>query len=324
VVLEYVLSVCKVANNTFFTLGGLGIGRKDGLEDHQRALFSIVSDHVAANLSAQMLHNVADIHLYTGRANEILSKIDNAPSAFHSLLEVPNSEENINSLLNAANEQIRTARLEKILSKETYMKLNSYFSLLAKNGKRSKTDHEDSKKAIQCSPLELKQHIQAIMDIPESLKGYNCNFTDRDYSIMRLNFDVSWIYSTIEVIFQNIVNHAFNTSIGNPSVVIDIGFLDAESGTISPTRNNNNPFVIKISDNGVGCDIENISNRGGSYKPYFNGYYKYVLNSHGDILIESKRKKISFRPPTSCSKSAVNEGTSVSIIIQLKQDGNNK
>ena len=55
--LTYFVSTARVANNKRYTLGAMGIGLKAGneLSDNDKALYSILVNHLAANLSTQLI-----------------------------------------------------------------------------------------------------------------------------------------------------------------------------------------------------------------------------------------------------------------------------
>jgi hypothetical protein len=111
---------------------------------------------------------------------------------------------------------------------------------------------------------------------------------------------------------------------GKAEIKAEIFFLDeGNNKTIIPPTEGPSTLYCVIEDNGIGCDVDEIPGRGGGYGPFFVSNstglksYGHVLNAHGNILIESRGRKLSFLEPNIKSPSQFNaDGTRVTLMLE--------
>jgi hypothetical protein len=328
VILEYVLSVCKVLDHEMFTLGGLGVGSKprkrkqNGLDTQRRAVFSFLSDHVAANLSAQMFHDWFEMGRFAGKAHSIMSSIDSPGKPFHQLLEQKSANEPTAQYAQEALEAIENSRLDRVLSATTLDAVKKYFLELKDGFKETRQNFHSTKKKVETSPREL---WQALKSLAEGMEIPNVAFVwcDQPTSIARLHIDVEWVALTFKTALQNLTaDKAFDPTrgfAGSAMARIEIGFSTPGSNALQeliPQNAASASLRIVLHDNGVGCDVATMSSGGTrGFGRWLNREFTHVLNSHGDVWIESRGRKLSFRNQQDITDSEIKEGTRFTIVI---------
>ena len=335
--LDYVLSVCNVSSNEFNTLGGLAVGSKRNapLSLAERALFSMISDHVSANLSAQMVHDLFAVQFMKGRAKHVLKKFAKN-SAFKTLTHTNQPGENTKELAERALVAFNREKVGKILSSDTTKLIKNYLFRLKQPGivgddyKLVRSGYERVKTGIEFSARDIWSYLSRKGDKYRS-DGIEFILSPdgNTLSTARLYGDHYWIQNVLDTALGNSSRESdrafdpgrFN---GKAEIKAEIFFLD-EGNNKSPTPPTEGPSTLYcvIEDNGIGCDVYEIPSRGGGYGPFFVSNsgglksYSHVLNAHGNILIESRGRKLSFLEPKIKSPSQFNaDGTKVTLMLE--------
>jgi hypothetical protein len=320
--LDYVLSVCNISPDELNTLGGLAVGSKRSapLTLAERALFSMVSDHISANLSAQMMHDLFAVEFMKGRAKYVVRKfVKNTP--FRNLTHGQIKKEWAVQALT----DFKKGNVAKVISAETTRKLTSYFEEVAKNGELRGEGQEEGRRRseqihhmIEFSAQDLWNYIYKKIDTYEDEEiKFVLRPEENNLPNDRLFGDYLWIQEVIELAWNNLITKAFSTPplAMEPQVKIIISFPDNRSKAAQ--RGKAAALHCIIEDNGIGCDVYEIPDHGGSYDAFFNRNmsdeqnYRTSLITHGNIIIESKKKKLDFLRPYEKLTSDFERGTRV-------------
>lgn len=331
--LDYVLSVCNVDRQTSNTLGGLAVGtkKKTPLTAGERALFSIISDHISANLAAQMAHQMFETQFWRGKANQILRRVAGDGTHFHTLLETVREGELPGQIAQQARETFNKENAVKVLSRKTASTITEYFSRLEQEDDEARQSFLKVKDVIYFEAPTLWEYLSkekanlesiGVTVIMEPCKG-------TELCSRRLFADYRWLRDVLKIPLGNLTkerNKAFCAESfddkANPVVKISVFFLDEnnvrkyqflpdEIGSIKSLN-------CVIEDNGIGCDVLHIPTRGGGYEELFREDYRNVLNAHGKITIESREKALDFFSPNKGFSSEFKDGTRVSFTLNLQ------
>lgn len=339
--LDYVLSVCNVyekkrQKEELFTLGGLAIGskRSSPLSIGERVLFSMVSDHISANLSAQMAHEMFNKQFLRGKANEVIKRFADTGKSFHDLIEMKRSGEKTAKLAVQALKDYWQYEINKVISVATEEEIKRYLRKLENSNKLEAQDYEKARSEftvvrniIMLSARELWKYLN---DEKERFEQDGIKFTldppENDLSSTRLYADYGWIQEVIKIALGNIAkldDKAFDPRVFNgqgreAEVVVSLSLLDEQGDRV---------LKCFIKDNGIGCDVHDIPVRKGGYKLFFetssneDQRYRDVLNAHGNLTIESREKKLDFlRPDKKLSSKFKDAGTLVTLTLNWVPD----
>lgn len=347
--LDYVLSVCNVSGDESFTLGGLAVGskRSSRLSSDERGIFSIVSDHISANLSAQMAHDLFTRQFLKGKAPYVLHKFANHKS-FRTLTHPKVGTEQTADLAQTAYNAYRRYDVRKVLSSSTADKVTNYLYKLRKPTQEREKDYEgirngyeEIKTAIRLSAKDLWEYLDSKR---EGFKQNGIDFTllptdpyESDLSNTCMYADYDWIQKVLEIALNNSCrekNKAFDPDRfdSKAEIKVKIFFLDSQK-TERLTTPEKGPSVLHcvIQDNGIGCNVYEIPARGSSYGLFFDGAqsdsqrYREVLNAHGNLTIASRGWKLDFLRPnekiSSDIEDSAGEGTQVTLMLNVVSYG---
>ena len=347
--LDYILSVCNVSGKENFTLGGLAIGSKRStpLSSSERALFSIVSDHISANLSAQMAHDLFTKQFLKGKAPYVLLKFTNQ-QAFRTLTHLKTDNEQTSQLAQAAYDGYLGYDVRKVLSGATADKVTGYLNKLRKPSEIDAAEYEnvrrgyeEIKNALRFSARELWEHLDSLGatfrqdGIQFVLEPVDPN--ESNLSNASIYADYDWIKIVIGMALKNSCrekNKAFDSTQfdGTPQINIEIFFLDDQKvPCLTIPEKGASVLHCVIQDNGIGCNVHEIPSRGGSYGLFFQRTddgqkYGEVLNAHGNLTIESGSSQLSFlepdeKPPGDFDDSKRRPGTRVTLMLNVVSYG---
>lgn len=330
--LDYVLSVCNVSSKEYLTLGGLAVGsrRRAPLSMAERALFSIVSDHISANLSAQMAHDLFSVQFMKGKAKYILQNFATS-SPEKDLWHVMQPGENTKELARSALRKFRRAKVARVISSASKKHMMSYLTKLTEEGgdfRQVREGYESAKKCMEFSARDLWDDLNVRGDkYRESGVEFILEPSRNEFGRTRLYGDYRWILKVVDVALGNLtpeVDRAFDRRHfeGSARVEVKVYFSGEQNTRLTKPAEG---FVLRcvIEDNGIGCNVADVL-AGGGYRSFFGGGEtagqsdKEVLNAHGNITIESRGLKLDFLRPkekilSDFGASGEHEGTRVTL-----------
>jgi hypothetical protein len=349
--LDYVLSVCNVSGRANYTLGGLAVGSRRSLplSSAERALFSIVSDHISANLAAQMAHDLYTKQFLKGKAPYVLQKFA-SQRPFKTLTHFKeDQDERTAELAQAAYSAYRRYDVRKVLSADTAEKVTGYLYKLRKPDEvepeeyeRIRRNYEQIKNAMRFSARELWEHLNTIGENYRQ-DGIDFILTPQDpyegnLSNTSIYADYDWIKTVIEIALKNSCREkdkAFDPCRfdGEAEIKVKIFFLDEQKNErLTPPEKGPSVLHCVIQDSGIGCNVYEIPTRGSSYGLFFESSatdaqrYREVLNAHGNLTIESRKCKLDFLQPNEKIPSDFEEygpenGTRVTLMLNVVSYG---
>lgn len=322
--LDYVLSNCNVSLNEYFTLGGFAVGtsKHNPLTTEERALLSIISDHISANLSAQMAHDMFSIQFLKGTATYVLKKFAENGTKFHELIELESDDQDSVELAKESLHKYEELKVKRVISQQTAEEIEQYLNNLILKKENEREKYSQISKLISFSAQDLWSYVSRLK---KDVKVENAKvFPEKKshLSAQKAYGDFRWIKDIIKTAVNNLNEiKAFNSEGMNdrkPEISINIHFLKDKGQSYQPDQDQNQTLVCEIEDNGVGCDVFEIVQRHGGWGEFLNGTYSEVLNAHGNIVIESNGKKLDFLRPSN-KKLASNfrgQGTKVTLSIE--------
>jgi hypothetical protein len=334
--LDYILSVCNVSNDTFFTLGGLAVGskRRQPLTTSDRAVLSIISDSISTRLSAQMIHDMFNRQFLKGQATNKVKALAKSGTSFHKLIEKPSPVGEAKNVARLAQQEFLNKRVSHVISDGTTKLIKEYLNDVENDKPDIRAKYQEVSNLISFSSSDLWKFVSAQIKtlkdqllVEATLKPSRAS----DLSMTKLFADYRWICRVIETAFENLNNSKAFPSEGmngrSAKVDVEIFFIDASGQqTNKPLNGNPRDHVLccNISDNGVGFDVFCLPHRGGGWSVFLDD--SETLNAHGELTIESRGKTLDFLKPVSLqvdetlpiSDSKVHkDGTVVSLTIKL-------
>lgn len=319
--LEYILSTCRVVNDKYYGLGGLAVGVKEDSDfsKENRALYKIVSNYIARNISGEITFNLFSGEIYKEKASKYLSDLCKRDSPLINLTHFNGGDasKNITQFKNDSLAILESLVLKKIVSKETYSKATK---LINNINVTTGIETTEKKELEQLFSLKLSELVSEVFkrNFPDAVTTISSASIN---SAITYYFDFYWLIQMLTRIpYSNFKTHV------QPEggiLKIEVGAVDENGIPCNNTGGTPHHLQICFRDNGKGMDLPNcIADSLNSYALLFKGDdYHNLLQTHGKIIIHSKGKALSIfdllkKEPL--KESTITDGSLFEVLLKAK------
>lgn len=297
---EYMLSIAKVDYKHSFrneqavllpeyrNIGGLIIGYNcnSELSQEERAIFNLTSDRLASVIAGQFLYEEIEELSIKRKGYTVLKNFWD--TALKDLTHNSSTLDKINEAITSAEEKL--SELQKVLSRSTFNIIIKYINEIKIITNTSALDTyitsncESIKEAIRIKPSDWANKLKNELNI--SLKFKTDSMTDYIFC------DIKYLNHII----KNSITNSKDKNIGkeNLKVSLTISFFK-QDGDVTTDLSETSCIEFVLEDNGIGCNLDNITLSSTTYEPVQNEY-RSVINSFGEVELASNNRVLLFSP----------------------------